>query len=80
MKNKNNRYLYRNNQLTEVEEIVMPDTISDLITILDETFPSFNPSLDMKSDEIRFKAGQRSVVEWLLRLKKEQDNNVFRRK
>jgi len=79
MKKPNNRYLYRNNQQTEVEEIVMPETINDLITILDETFPSFNPSLDMKSDEIRFKAGQRSVVEWLLRLKKEQDNNVFRR-
>lgn len=79
MKKPNNRYLYRNNQQTEVEEIVMPETISDLITILDETFPSFNPTLDMKSDEIRFKAGQRSVVEWLLRLKKEQENDVFRR-
>jgi hypothetical protein len=66
-------------QQTEVEEIVMPETISDLITILDETFPSFNPTLDMNSDEIRFKAGQRSVVEWLLRLKKEQENDVFRR-
>jgi hypothetical protein len=33
---------------------------------LDETFPPVNPTPDMSTEQIMFRAGQRSVVEWIL--------------
>jgi hypothetical protein len=33
---------------------------------LDETFPPVNPTPDMSTEQIMYRAGQRSVVEWIL--------------
>jgi len=32
---------------------------------LDETFPPVNPTPDMSIEQIMYRAGQRSVVEWI---------------
>ena len=36
-----------------------------LIQQLDEIFPPVNPTPDMSTEQIMFRAGQRSVVEWI---------------
>lgn len=73
MKKSNNRYLYRNNQKIDLEELVLPDTVALTIEQLDLIFPAFNPTLEMTETEIRFRSGQRSVVEWLIQLKAQQE-------
>ena len=37
-----------------------------MLNQLDETFPPVNPTPDMSTEQIMFRAGQRSVVEWIL--------------
>jgi len=36
-----------------------------VIQQLDEIFPPVNPTPDMSTEQIMFRAGQRSVVEWI---------------
>ena len=36
-----------------------------ILNQLDEIFPPVNPSPDMTVEQIMFRAGQRSVVEWV---------------
>lgn len=77
MSKRDNRYLYRNKTTLETKDTVLPATVDDVVKLVDETFPPFNATLDMNSDEIRFKAGQRSVAEWLNNLLKEKNKNVY---
>ena len=48
---------------------VVPIIPKDIINFLDNLFPTRCPDLDMPERKIWFKAGQRSVVEFLMSLK-----------
>ena len=45
-----------------------------LLQELDETFPPTNPNPDMTMEQIMYRSGQRSVVEWIEN--KMEENNV----
>ena len=52
-------------------------TVEELVKTLDKVFPE--KSADLKDDErtVWFKAGQRSVVNWLVELKKRNEDNLL---
>lgn len=52
----------------------LPANVYDLLDILDEVYPEKAASLTWTDREIFYKAGQRSVVNWLLELKRREDN------
>ena len=39
--------------------------LSSTLSQLNEIFPPVNPTPDMSTEQIMFRAGQRSVVEWI---------------
>lgn len=45
-----------------------------LLEMLDEVFPEESARLEWTDREVWYKAGQRSVVQWLLELKRREDN------
>lgn len=54
-----------------------PNTVDDLIELLDRTFPEATPKPGEDSDTIFYAAGQRSVVNWLKsRRKRALENNL----
>ena len=63
-----------NNPLDEVQ---LPYTVEDLIDLLNKTFPERSPDLKDHERIIWYKAGQRNVVNWLLNLKKRNEENVL---
>ena len=64
---------------TKEEPSSMPLLSEDLINALDERFPEASADLQWTEKEIWYKAGQRSVVKFLLTIMEEQKENVFRR-
>ena len=64
---------------TKAEPLSMPALSEDLINALDERFPEASADLQWTEKEIWYKAGQRSVVKFLLTIMEEQKENVFRR-
>ena len=44
-----------------------------IVQELDETFPPTNPNPEMTMEQIMYRSGQRSVVEWI-KEKMEEDN------
>ena len=58
----------------------MPELSEDLINALDERFPEASADLQWTEKEIWYKAGQRSVVKFLLQIMREQEENVLRRR
>ena len=65
-----------NNQ-NPLEEIQLPYTVDELIKVLDKIYPDRSPSLKDNEREVCFKAGQRSVVNWLNELKKRSEDNLL---
>ena len=57
----------------------LPIIKEDLINALDELFPEASADLQWSEKEVWFKAGQRSVVKFLLKIMEEQKEDVFRR-
>ena len=57
----------------------LPLLKADLINSLDERFPEQNADLKWSDREVWFKAGQRSVIKFLLKEYEEQKEDVFRR-
>ena len=64
---------------TKEEPLSMPILSEDLINALDERFPESCAELQGTENEIWYKAGQRSVVKFLLQIMREQKEDVFRR-
>ena len=64
---------------TKAEPLSMPALSEDLINALDERFPESCADLQWTEKEIWYKAGQRSVVKFLLQIMREQEEDVFRR-
>ena len=60
-----------------LEEIQLPYTVDELIKVLDKIYPDRSPSLKDNEREVWFKAGQRSVVNWLIELKKRSEDNLL---
>tara|TARA_B100001094_G_scaffold114503_1_gene110461 strand:+ start:692 stop:901 length:210 start_codon:yes stop_codon:yes gene_type:complete len=50
--------------------------LNAIINQLDDNFPPFNPSPTDDMNMIMYKAGQRSVVEWLLDKIEEETNGI----
>ena len=65
-----------NNQ-NPLDEIQLPYTVDELINVLDKIYPDRSPSLKDNEREVWFKAGQRSVVNWLKDLKKRSEDNLL---
>ena len=65
-----------NNQ-NPLDEIQLPYTVDELINVLDDIYPERSPSLKDNDREVWFKAGQRSVVNWLKDLKKKSEDNLL---
>lgn len=63
-----------------MEEDTFPYVPAELIEALDTSFPEKCPPLSMSLDEIRFKSGQRSVVNFLKMKHNEQAKSVLNRK
>ena len=63
--------------MNPLDDIQLPYTVEELVKTLDKVFPE--KSADLKDSEriVWFKAGQRSVVTWLLELKNRNDNNFL---
>lgn len=57
-------------------DLALPYTIEKLIEILDKVYPEQSALLDWTEKEVWFKAGQRSVIKWLIELQmREQEQN-----
>ena len=52
----------------------LPYKLEDLIEELDKIIPNEWPDIKLSDREIWFKAGQRSVVQWLITLKEIEEN------
>lgn len=56
----------------------MPQLKLDLVEALNNRFPNQSADLQWSEKEVWFKAGQRSVVEFLIQILKEQKEDVSR--
>tara|TARA_R100001594_G_C3999134_1_gene254287 strand:- start:336 stop:572 length:237 start_codon:yes stop_codon:yes gene_type:complete len=56
----------------------IPPLKEDLINSLDERFPEQSADMQWNDREVWFKAGQRSVIKFLLKEYQEQKEDVFR--
>lgn len=52
----------------------LPVTVDDTVAMLDQLFPELSARLEWSEKEIWFRAGQRSVVNWLLELKRREED------
>tara|TARA_R100001460_G_scaffold3448_3_gene10479 strand:+ start:1551 stop:1757 length:207 start_codon:yes stop_codon:yes gene_type:complete len=57
-----------------IEVISLPTNVVQLIEILDNIFLDESAKLEWSDREVWFRAGQRSVVNWLLELKRRTEN------
>lgn len=52
----------------------LPVSVDDAVSMLDQVFPELSARLEWSEKEIWFRAGQRSVVNWLLELKRREED------
>lgn len=60
-----------------LDDIQLPYTVEDLVKTLDKVYPNQAPDIKDEDRVVWFKAGQRSVVNWLIELKKRNENNLL---
>ncbi len=53
----------------------LPVKTDDTLALLNQLFPELSARLEWSEKEIWFRAGQRSVVNWMLELKRREDQN-----
>ena len=51
------------------KDTILPDTVDEVITLLDELYPERSHSVEENNNRLMFRGGQRSVVNFLLELK-----------
>ena len=66
--------------MDKLDDVVLPDKVDDLITLLNKVYPEKSPELSDDTKTIYFKAGQRDVVKFINTLKERQNENVLRNK
>lgn len=52
----------------------LPVSVDDTLAMLNQLFPEMSARLEWSEKEIWFRAGQRSVVNWLLELKRRDED------
>lgn len=52
----------------------LPVSVDDTLAMLDQVFPELSARLEWSEKEIWFRAGQRSVINWLLELKRREED------
>jgi len=52
----------------------LPASVDDTLEMLNQLFPEMSARLEWSEKEIWFRAGQRSVVNWLLELKRREED------
>ena len=52
----------------------LPVSVDETIAMLDNLFPELSARLEWSEKEIWFRSGQRSVVNWLLELKRREED------
>ena len=57
--------------MDNLDDVVLPDKVDDLITLLNKVYPEKSPELSDDTKTIYFKAGQRDVVKFINTLKNE---------
>lgn len=55
--------------MIDQDDLVLPQTVDDLIKLLNEVYPEKSPSINDKPNQIYFQAGQRDVVNFINTLK-----------
>ncbi len=55
--------------MIDQDDLVLPQTVDDLIKLLNEVYPEKSPSINDKPNQIYFNAGQRDVVKFINTLK-----------
>jgi len=55
----------------------LPIIPSNLLDALDKLYPNRHPDLSCPEREVWFKAGQRSVIDFLIMVKKEQEKTIL---
>jgi|TARA_B110000977_G_C11049735_1_gene481859 hypothetical protein len=63
--------------MDDLKDIQLPYTVEELINVLDKIYPEKAPELKDNEKTVWFKAGQRSVVNWLKDLKTRSENNLL---
>ncbi len=63
--------------MENLQDVVLPTTVDDLIKLLNEVYPEQSPNLNDDTKTIYFKAGQRDVVRFINTLKERQEENVL---
>lgn len=63
--------------MDDLKDIQLPYTVEELINVLDKIYPEKAPELKDNEKTVWFKAGQRSVVNWLKELKTRSENNLL---
>jgi len=63
--------------MDDLKDIQLPYTVEELINVLDKIYPEKAPELKDNEKTVWFKAGQRSVVNWLRDLKTRSENNLL---
>ena len=64
---------------TKTELKSLPLISEDMVNALDERFPEQSADLQWTDREVWYKAGQRSVIKYLLKELEEQNEDVFRK-
>ncbi len=63
--------------MNPLDDIQLPYTVEELVKTLDKVFPEKSADLKDSESTVWFKAGQRSVVNWLIELKNRSENNLL---
>jgi len=61
-------FLEENNMIDQYD-LVLPQTVDELVKLLNEVYPEKSPSVNDKPNQIYFNAGQRDVVKFINTLK-----------
>lgn len=61
-------FLEENNMIDQ-DDLVLPQTVDELVKLLNEVYPEKSPSVNDKPNQIYFNAGQRDVVKFINTLK-----------
>jgi hypothetical protein len=66
--------------MKDLDDVILPTTVDDLIKLLNEVYPEKSPELSDDTKTIYFKSGQRDVVKFINTLKERAEENVLRNK
>jgi len=60
--------------MNDLDDLVLPATVNDLIKLLTEVYPEKSPRIHEKLEDLYFRAGQADVINFILTLKERAEN------